>query len=152
DTAEGLESVQLTLGYDPNMLEVLAVRPGTLTAAFPYFIERHDAGSIYVDMSGPALQGGAGSLIALEVRVREGASGPIPIDLQSAMLNEGHLTIGVLPRAGADPTDARITVGEADAATITSDSGSIASFFESFGSKLAALTRRIGELFDSESI
>src|SRR5262249_16253576 len=103
-------SVQLTLGYDPQALEVIAVRPGTLAGQFPYFIERHGAGSISVDMSGPALSGGTGSLIELEVRVNENVSGPITVDLQAAALNEGHLTIGLPPQAGSDPTDGLIAV------------------------------------------
>ena len=110
DTAQDLESVQLTLAYDANALEVLAVRPGSLTGSFPYFIERHDAGTVYVDMSGARLAGGTGSLIELEVRVKEGAAGPIAIDFRAAALNEGYLTIGVLPQAGSDPTDGLIVV------------------------------------------
>jgi hypothetical protein len=153
DTAENLESVQLTLGYDPQALEVLAVRPGSLTQEFPYFIERHDNGTVYVDTSGPRLAGGAGSLIELEVRVKDTAIGPLAIDFQSAALNEGHLTIGVLPTAGSDPTDGRITIASSEipGSDLTSDDSRVADFFESFNAKLAVLVRRIGAFFESDT-
>jgi hypothetical protein len=151
DTAQDLESVQLTLGYDPQALQVLAVRPGSLTGSFPYFIERHDAGTVYVDMSGPRLAGGAGSLIELEVRVKETASGPIAIDFRSAALNEGHLTIGQLPQLGSDPTDGLIVVATADAATLSSNSGSVSTFFETFKEKIGILVQRIGQFFESDA-
>jgi hypothetical protein len=146
------------------------VRAGTLTREFPYFIEHHSGGVVYVDMSGPRLAGGTGSLIELEVRVKDTATGPIAIDFQSAALNEGHLTIGVPPQLGADPTDGVITVTGAGSAPnydgqlkrsdstreipgagVATDSSRAASFFESFNAKLAAMARRIGAFFDAES-
>jgi hypothetical protein len=158
DTAQDLESVQLTLGYDVNALEVLAVRAGSLTSRFPYFLERHDGGTVYVDMSGPRLAGGAGSLIELEVRVRESATGPISIDFQAAALNEGHLTIGVLPQTGTDPTDGCITIAPSGSNPHEfsempgSGSSRVAGFFEGFSVKVAAFARRIiGQFLDPEA-
>jgi len=60
-----------------------------------------------------ALAGGAGTLLDIDLRVREEAPlGVSPIDLQYARLNDGHLTLGVVPQPGADETDGRITVAE----------------------------------------
>ena len=110
DTAVGLESVQLSIGYDPDMLEVIAVHQSILTAGFTGIFDTHTAGAVYVDMSGPALNDGSGALVALEVRVKDTASGAIVLDLRSAALNDGHLVLGQAPQTGADATDGRITV------------------------------------------
>jgi hypothetical protein len=134
------------------------VRAGSLTSRFPYFLERHDGGTVYVDMSGPRLAGGAGSLIELEVRVRESATGPISIDFQAAALNEGHLTIGVLPQTGTDPTDGCITIAPSGSNPHEfsempgSGSSRVAGFFEGFSVKVAAFARRIiGQFLDPEA-
>jgi hypothetical protein len=145
DTAAGLTSVQLALGYDAQSLDVLSVRRGALTGEFPYFIERHDAGAVYVDTSGPALAGGAGSLIELEVRVKEGATGTIALDLQSAALNEGHLTIGTPPQVGADPTDGRIVVAGTDATSTDTPT-----FLGGLKAKLDGIVNRIEGWFQSD--
>jgi hypothetical protein len=150
DTAENLESVQLTLGYDANALEVLAVRPGSLTQQFPYFIERHDGGTVYVDMSGPRLAGGAGTLVELVVRIEDTASGPLAIDFQSAALNEGHLTIGVLPVAGSDPTDGRIVVAQSGGGEVSTNADTASTFFEAFKAKLDAAAWRVASFFEQQ--
>src|SRR6185295_12585110 len=97
------------------------------------------------------------------VRIKDGATGSIAIDFRAAALNEGHLTIGVLPQVGSDPTDGSITIASsanpnalnaiagsdpAGGAGTATESSRVASFFESFGAKLALLTRSIGAFFE----
>jgi hypothetical protein len=126
------------------------VRAGSLTSRFPYFLERHDGGTVYVDMSGPRLAGGAGSLIELVVRINANASSPLTIDFQSAALNEGHLTIGVLPQAGSDPTDGLIVVAAAGVAEASTDTLSAPTFFAAFKARLSNAASRLASFFGSD--
>jgi hypothetical protein len=58
-----------------------------------------------------ALQDGSGTLLDLDLRVKADAlPGVSPIDLQYASLNDGRLTLNVVPQLGADETDGRITI------------------------------------------
>ncbi|MBN8225147.1 MAG: cadherin-like domain-containing protein [Xanthomonadales bacterium] len=112
DTALGLESAQLRMAYDASRFDLVEVRRGSISGDFGWFIASTEAGRITVDMTRlAALAGGAGTLLDIDLRVRADAlPGVSPIDLQYARLNDGHLTLGVVPQPGADETDGRITV------------------------------------------
>jgi VCBS repeat-containing protein len=112
DTTAGLESVQLRIGYDASRFEVVGVRRGTVSGDFDWFISGQEPGRITVDMSRlDALPEGSGTLLDLDLRIRSDAlPGVSPIDLQYASLNDGRLTLNVVPQPGADETDGRITI------------------------------------------
>ncbi|MBL8374519.1 MAG: hypothetical protein JNL91_08075, partial [Candidatus Accumulibacter sp.] len=115
----GLESVQLRIGYDATRFDLVAVRRGSITGDFGWFITGNEPGRITVDMSRlEALQGGAGTLLDIDLRIRADAlPGVTPIDLQYASLNDGRLTLNVLPQVGADASDGRITIAGKAAGT-----------------------------------
>jgi hypothetical protein len=117
DTAAGLASVQLRLAYPADALELQGVRLGSLTADFGLLVVDRQPGMLRIDMSSLlALAGGAGSLLELDFRVAEAASGVIPLDLQWVQLNETHLTLHPEPVPGSDPTDGVIRLlGQAPA-------------------------------------
>ena len=109
DTAADLASVQLQLAYPADALELVGVRLGSLTADFELLVVDRRPGALRIDMSSLlALTGGAGSLLELDFRVADNASGVLPLDLQWAQLNETHLTLQPLPVPGNDPTDGEI--------------------------------------------
>ena len=112
DTAAGLESLQVRVAYDASRFELLAVRRGSVTGDFGWFVSSQQPGLLTVDMSRlEALADGTGTVLDIDLRVREDAPlGVSPIDLQYALLNDGHLTLGVVPQPGADETDGRISV------------------------------------------
>ncbi|MBL8335243.1 MAG: tandem-95 repeat protein, partial [Rhodoferax sp.] len=109
DTAAGLASVQLRLAFPADALELVGVRLGSLTADFQLLVVDRSPGVLQVDMSSLlALAGGSGSLLELDFRIAEAASGVLPLDLQWVQLNETHLTLQPEPIPGADPTDGAI--------------------------------------------
>ena len=110
DDATGLESAQFRLAYDANALQLVEVRRGSLTQDFPWLIEKHDTNSVSLDLSGPQLAGGSGSLAELVFRVLPGAPATLALDLQSASLNTGWLTLNPAPQPGADATDGVVEV------------------------------------------
>jgi VCBS repeat-containing protein len=112
DTAAGLESVQLQIGYDASRFDLVEVRRGSLSGDFGWFITGQEAGRIRVDMTRlNALQGGSGTLLDIDLRIKPDAlPGVTAVDLQYARLNDGRLTLGVLPQVGADASDGRITI------------------------------------------
>ncbi|MBK7675634.1 MAG: hypothetical protein IPJ27_13240 [Candidatus Accumulibacter sp.] len=113
DTAAGLESLQVRVAYDASRFELLAVRRGSVTGDFGWLVSGQQPGQLTVDMSRlAALADGTGTLLDIDLRVRADAMpGVSPSDLQYASLNDGRLTLGVLPVLGNDETDGRITVG-----------------------------------------
>ena len=118
DTAAGLESAQLRLAYDASALEVVDVRLGGLTGGFEYLIRRNEPGVLHLDMTGSqALEGGAGSLVDIDVRIKPQAPpGVQAIDLQWAMLNDGGLTLNPAPQPGPDQADGSVVVQAAPSA------------------------------------
>lgn len=112
DTAAGLESVELILAYSAENLELLNVHLGGLVQDFEYVVKDTSVpGRVSIDMSRlNALLGGSGALVELEFRVSANAKADLAIDLQFAALNETWLTLGTVPRVGADPTDGVIKV------------------------------------------
>ena len=112
DTAAGLESVQLRMGYDASQFELVQVRRGTLTEDFGWFVVGNTPGQINVDMTRlTALQGGSGTLLNVDLRILPGATaGAAGIDLQYARLNDGHLTLNTEPQVGGDASDGRINI------------------------------------------
>jgi len=112
DTAVNLESVQLTVDFDAAKLELVGVRRGSLTADFGYYIERRANGQLSVDMSRlEGLDDGSGSILVLDLKVKEGVVGTVGVNLARAVLNEGLLTPGV------DASDGSIDVAPATIAT-----------------------------------
>jgi hypothetical protein len=116
DTAEGLDSVELTIAYSQEDLEVVAVRQAGLTEDFQAFaVSTSEPGVIRVDASRlTPLEGGSGTVLELDFYVREGASGTLAIDLVWAALNETRLTLSPVPEPGPDETDGSITVVSID--------------------------------------
>ena len=111
DTAAGLQSVQLRLGYDERALQLVNVRRGSLTQDFQGFMDTHQPGAVVVDLSSlQPLSDGQGSLLELDFKVLATAPTAIAVDLQAACLNDGWLTLTPAPQPGADPTDGLITV------------------------------------------
>ncbi|OYY95106.1 MAG: hypothetical protein B7Y41_04505 [Hydrogenophilales bacterium 28-61-23] len=112
DTAAGLESVELTLVYPADNLELVEVRLGGLTQDFQYFVKDVSVpGRIGIDMSRmEAMAGGSGSLLELVFKVSANARGDLAIDLQSTALNETWLTLNPAPQPGSDPTDGAVKV------------------------------------------
>jgi hypothetical protein len=103
DTAAGLESVQLQLTWDARQIELVTVRRGTLTGDFQFYVAKQQSGSLLVDMSRLAqMEGGQGSVLELDFRVADSASGSIDLDLQWARLNNTRLTLNPAPLAGPD--------------------------------------------------
>jgi hypothetical protein len=120
DTAAGLESVEITLLYPADSLELLDVRLGGLTQDFPYFVKDTSVpGRIAIDMARmSAMAGGAGTLVELEFRVADDAQGSLAIDLQATALNETRLTLNAESQPGLDPTDGRIVLPVAQAPVV----------------------------------
>jgi len=111
DTAQDLESVQLQLAWNSAQLELVNVRRGSLTGDFDYFVSQQQTGSLMVDMSRlTQMQGGQGSVLEVDFRVADDASGVLDIDLQWARLNDTRLTLNPAPQLGSDPTDGKVTV------------------------------------------
>ena len=86
DTTAGLESVQLRIGYDASRFDLVAVRRGSVSGDFDWFISGNKPGRVTVDMS---------RLVALP--------GVTAIDLQYASLNDGRVTIVGKAAAAATP-------------------------------------------------
>ena len=114
DLAAGLESAQIEIGYDPTVLEVVMVRKGSLTSDFQWFIVKQEAGLIRIDTSRiGALDGGTGSLVDIEFRIRADVSSGTSstrVDLRNATLNDSRLTLNPAPRPGPDATDGSIGI------------------------------------------
>jgi len=116
DNAAGLESVDLQLNYDATVLEVLAVRTGSVTPGGTLITNptpvTNAAGTITVGLAltTPRPAGG-GSLIEIDYRIRPTAtSGTTALNLTSVSLNKGGLVLTPAPNPGADATDGRITI------------------------------------------
>ncbi|MCX7891791.1 MAG: Ig-like domain-containing protein [Burkholderiales bacterium] len=135
DDATGLESAQLRVAFDPDALELIGVRRGTVAADFQWFVQRPEAGVAYVDMSRlSAVTGGSGTLVEIDFVINEGAPAEIPVDLQWVRLNEGYFattatggSIGAM--APVAPRLSMLRVSEAPPAELPSTgSGGSASF------------------------
>jgi hypothetical protein len=143
DTAEGLDSVQLRIAYDSNALTVVNVRKGNVTADFGWYLDRQTPGLIVVDMSRlDPLVAGSGSLLEIDLRIARGASGTLPIDLQSVRLNEGRLTLGVVPTNGADATDGAIVVVPPASQPSTTERGGLRGLMSRLASSLGGVFAR----------
>ncbi len=109
DDSSGVESLAAKLVYDASRLEYLGARPG---ADFQFRLIRERAGEIVVDLARLAALGtGVGELLTVDFQVRAAApAGAALVDLQVLKLNDGRLVQASVSQAGADPTDAQITV------------------------------------------
>lgn len=115
DTAADLESVQLSVSFDATKLELVNARRGVLTADFAYYIERRAPGELRIDMSRlTKLDAGAGSILELDLKIKDSVLGSVVVDLVGTVLNDGHLTLNVLPVPGADASDGSILVAPAE--------------------------------------
>jgi hypothetical protein len=111
DTAEGLESVQLTVRYDAVSLKLLEVQKTALSAGFVYTVVQNKPGELVIDASRETpLAQGSGALFDLKFAVEPTAHGDVALDFVSVRLNDTWLTVNPLPVAGADPTDGVIHV------------------------------------------
>lgn len=123
DPAEGLDSANLALSYDPRQLEVIKVGRGSLTRNFDLFAVNHDAeaGTLRVGLgrSAGALSGSPnGSVLLITFRIKPDAfEGPTVINLRqnvegmATLLNEGGLTLNPSPsNTASDGLDGIITV------------------------------------------
>ena len=116
DDANLLEVVDLRIGYDPAVVDVLAVRPGTVTRGATLVTNPTDpttaTGTLAIGLAlGTPYGPGGGSLLEVDYRIKPTApGGPVLIDLRQVSLNEGALVVTPAPVAGPDATDGVITV------------------------------------------
>ena len=111
DNTDGLEGVELLLGYDPAVLELLQVRRGSATADFDFYVQEQSAGSVRIDTARMnPLEAGSGNLLELDLRIKAAPAEGSVIDLQSVRLNAGRLTLTFEPHLGDDPTDGYIAL------------------------------------------
>ena len=111
DNTEYLEGVEFQLAYDPAVLQLLKVRRGSVTADFDFYVQQLTDGSVRIDTARmQALGAGSGSLLELDFRIKAAPTATTMIDLQSARLNAGRLTLTFEPQIGDDPTDGRIAL------------------------------------------
>jgi hypothetical protein len=116
DTAAGLFAAELRLSYDASMLEFVDVRRGSLTESFGWLVKRTEPGVLVVEVAAVhPLAGGTGSLVEVDFRAKTTALGQTLLDLQWASLNDGGLTLNPAPQAGADSTDATLSISAAPA-------------------------------------
>jgi hypothetical protein len=113
DQAQGLESVQFELVFDPTLLRLDNVLRGDLTQGFEVLTALTSPGRVLVTMSGAALGAGSGDIAELVfTALGEGAS---VLDLQSVRLNGGNQQLVTEPVAGADASDGQVVIGAAPA-------------------------------------
>ena len=116
DNADGLDLVDLQIGYDPAVMDVLGVRTGTVTSGAMLVTNPTDpanaSGTIAVGLVLPTPHGpGGGSLLEVDYRIKPSApAGPVLLDLRQVSLNEGVYVLTPTPIPGPDPTDGLITI------------------------------------------
>ena len=113
DHVEGVEAVDLQIGYDPTKLEVITVRPGNVMPGATVINDyRNVSGTLSLGLVGTAATGpGGGSLLEIDFRIKENASvGQTSLDLRQVTLNEGAFVLTPTPGTGPDPTDGLITI------------------------------------------
>jgi hypothetical protein len=128
DDARGLEALDVQIGYDPAALEVVAVRPGTVTAGATLIKGPPTSGTLTVGavLGAPRAEAGGGTLLEIDLRVKPTAPlGGTPIDLRRVSLNEGWLVLTPTPVAGPDPTDGQLTVVPAPRLLARSELGDV---------------------------
>jgi hypothetical protein len=116
DNARYLETAELEIHYDTGLLDVSAVRLGSLTGDGELSVVVDDAaGILFVSINLPSvLTGGAGSLAEIDFAVSEEARrSRTLLDLQRVSLNDGALLLTEVPQVGEDSTDGTITVRKA---------------------------------------
>lgn len=119
-TGHGLLSADLVLYFDPRVLEVTSVAPGSLVAGWRIASRiNSSAGRVDVSLAGltPIEGKFAGELIRLQARIKKNAHpGVSLINLvatsgsRTTQLNEGNLTLLPAPTNFADATDGLLTV------------------------------------------
>ena len=116
ERAEGLESVRARITFDANLLQFVQVKPA-LTAGFEWRSVRTTTNAdgfqtLEIDMAKlTPLAAGAGTLLNLEFRIRDGARrGTTSIDLQYLALDDTHVAQKVVSVSGEDPTDGTVFI------------------------------------------
>jgi hypothetical protein len=149
DNADGLELVDLQIGYDPAVIDVLGVRAGTVTSGAMLVTNPTDpanaTGTIAVGLVLPTPDGpGGGSLLEVDYRLKPSApAGPVLLDLRQVSLNEGVYVLTPTPIPGPDPTDGLITVMPAPETTAAVPS------VETADAKLAQVTPAVSPVNDA---
>src|SRR3989442_6895411 len=112
DNAAGLESVDVRLTYNASLLDVLAVRTGSVTAGATLLTNLNVPGVITAALALTTPRtAGAGSLIEIDYRIKSTATpGLTALNLTQVSLNEDGLVLTPAPVAGPDPTDGSITI------------------------------------------
>jgi VCBS repeat-containing protein len=130
--ANGLETADIRLAYDSELLSFVAVRQGSVTSGALLIFNATTPGSLRISLSltVPRPLGG-GSLVEIDFQIKPSAipGTSTPLNLQSVSLNEGELVLSPNPKTGADSTDGLITVlpsNTAPVADIDGDSQTVA--------------------------
>ena len=112
DTAAGLESAQLKIAYDPQVLEIVGIGRGSVTKGFEMFLAHSADGIIEIDMSAlSALENGSGSLAEITFKaIGVPSSNTAVLDLQWVYLNDGHLVTTPNSIPGIDGSDGQIMI------------------------------------------
>jgi RHS repeat-associated protein len=116
DNAEDLESVDLQLTYDPAVLDVLAVRTGsvmtggTMVTNPTPITDANGAITVGLVVTVPRPAGG-GSLLEFDFHIKATATpGTTGLNLTQVSLNEDGLVLTPAPTPDVDPTDGLITI------------------------------------------
>jgi hypothetical protein len=87
DNAAGLAAIEVQVNFNPNVLELLAVKPGPLGEAFDLSEGEGDGFVRLTFFRGDSLAGGSGRLAALRFRANSGADISLYSELAIAELN-----------------------------------------------------------------
>lgn len=154
DDAVGLEAADLRLVYDPALLEVVAVRAGSVTTGATIITNP----STVTDAAGALTVGlvltiprpaGGGSLLEIDFRIKPtAASGATALNLTQVSLNEDGLVLTPKPAPGNDGSDGVLTIRSPDTLKVSTFTPTSSGFHVRFDRAIdpAALN-----LYDTES-
>ena len=113
DNAQVVTSAEFVIGYDPGALIVQDVRVGAVFAGFSLSVDLTIPGTITVMMNGSSLlPAGLASILEIDFEIRglTGTDLSTDVDMQSASLNNGAISLLNDPVLGADLTDGSIFI------------------------------------------
>ncbi len=119
EDAAGLRAAEIRLEYDANVLEIDAddIVAGTVwgdddTVDIVASVDASTGTIVIAVFAAEGIPDVDGSLVELQFTIRAGvaAGTTTDLDLTFVRLNEGSITVDVMPQPGADATDGRITV------------------------------------------
>jgi subtilisin family serine protease len=87
----GLLAAELTVSFDPAVLQVLAVGTGTLTSGWTVVSNTQTAGQIVLSMAGAYASSGEGTLAKLHVEVIGAIASQTTLLLSDVLLNDGAI-------------------------------------------------------------